>query len=438
MSTENRFDVAAAAGFIPAPNVNLDQLPPGATFQVIWSFTNIGLTTWDSRYRFAYTPTPHPEVTGWPNSQMAAQPSYAITELGAPATVPPGSTIHLTLTLTVPTTITTHASTWQLRAPDGQPIGPVRWLRAVVKDASADAPQIITTPEPPQPEETPPVDQYIGPPVQFAAGIHGPGDAFTWHDPGFRQMMSRLNIPVKFMSDGDRSNWYREFRKPVLELVRVFWKPDRSRRKTAHQAWIEDMRDGVMNFYRLGARDFEVHNEPRLPQEGMGHQWHNGAEFGDFLRQLMLIIKNECPEARLWYPGESPGVPWTDQFAFTHPAYEKVADLCYGVCQHAYSGNVTQVAVAVAEIVEQARAFHGALGAWDKPIIISECSVNRAAAPEFRARVYTKIAQELRQIPGIKGVFWYISHWNAPPDEVANQESWYGTTLPDHYKQLNP
>ena len=151
----------------------------------------------------------------------------------------------------------------------------------------------------------------------------------------------------------------------------------------------------------------------------------------------MLIIKKKCPEARLWYPGESPGVPWTEQFNVTHPAYKKVADLCYGICQHAYAGNTTVVETAVAEIVGQVKDFHKAMNAWDKPIIVSESSVNRAATPDFRAKVYTKVAQELAKIPGVQGIFWYISHWNAPPNEKANAESWYGTDLPDRYTRLN-
>ena len=316
---------------------------------------------------------------------------------------------------------------------------------AELETADVDLDNIVEGRERPEPTEpvkpkaasapSPVVGRYHGPPVKFAAGIHGPGDAHTWHDPGFRDMLKKLDMPVKFMSDGDRFRWYGEFHKPHLNLVRVFWRPDPNRRKSAQQAWDEDIRDGVMNFYKAGARNFEVHNEPRLRHEGMGHQWDDGAKFGDFLRQLMVIIKQHCPEARLWYPGESPGVPWTDQFAFTWSAYKKVSDLCYGLCQHAYSGNTGDVATAVKDIVGQVRDFHKGMGVWNKPIIISECSVNRAASPEFRAKVYAKTAQELSRIPGVQGVFWYISHWNAPSGEPDNAESWYGTNIPDLYQR---
>ena len=691
MSTQNQ---AEAAGF-DAHNVDLDNVASGQTFQATWGFTNTGSNAWNPDYKFVYSGAPVADTANDPHSMMAAVGSYTLGELGVSTAVSPQQTIHLTLSLTMPTTPATHATTWQLQTPDGRSFGPLRWMRAIVTgkapepkaesevdsdfdpdswraaiwsitsvfesgvpNGRADAYQnadagivsygkhqatlqsgnlgrvlaayfqqsnsaasqalqqefasrveqkdetlrhdgrfkqllleaaqeaamsdaqdalfaqnfyqpvvqeakklgiktalgvaclydtriqgglqfVLTAvsqklgvhkidnthaeneqnwlhtfldereawlnrlaakredegktqdaqwlrtstfrvvelrhllnqgnfdlageftvrdklirghtarrhkPEPTVQTQTKPksdaapvkpiVDQYNGPSVKFFAGIHGPGDAHTWHDAGFRNMIAKLDIPVKFMSDADRSNWFKQFHKPHLNLVRVFWKPDFSKIKTAQQAWDEDIRDGVMNFYKSGARDFEVLNEPRLHHEGMGHQWHNGSQFGDFLRDLMLIIKQKCPDARLWYPGESPGVPWTDQLAFTQPAYKKVSDLCYGLCQHAYAGSTTDMNSAVNEIVGQVKEFHKVMGVWNKPIIVSECSVNRAAASDFRAQVYAKVAKELSQVPGVQGVFWYISHWNPPEGEKANKEGWYGTDLPDRYKRL--
>jgi hypothetical protein len=294
-----------------------------------------------------------------------------------------------------------------------------------------------TVPGQPKPKAVPGTNGYHGPKVEFVAGIHGPGDDFTWGRADFQGMMSNLGMPVKFMSNGVRADFFGQFRKPELELVRVLWVPDPSRKKTAQEAWDEDIRDGVLRFYERGARDFEIHNEPRLDKEGMGHQWQNGDEFGRFLRELMLIVRENCPEARLWYPGESPGLPWTNQFAFSRPAYKHVADLCHGICQHAYSGNTADVNEAVSDIVDQVKLFREGFLDFGKPVIVSECSVNRAATAEFRANVYTEVARKLRQIPGVKGVFWYISHWNAPSDELANAESWFGSDLPEKYKALN-
>lgn len=118
MSTQTAFDGAEAAGFTPA--INLDNVAPGTTFQATWRYTNTGTTTWNGRYRFVYTLTPHPETAANPRSPLGTQLVFAITDLGAPAAVPPGETVALTVTLTAPATAATHATNWQLQVPDGR------------------------------------------------------------------------------------------------------------------------------------------------------------------------------------------------------------------------------------------------------------------------------------------------------------------------------
>lgn len=132
MSTQTAFDDAEAAGFTPA--INLHNVAPGTTFQATWRYTNTGTTTWNGRYHFAYTLTPHPETAVYPRSPLGTEMAFAITDLGAPAAVPPGETVALTVTFTAPATAATHATNWQLQSPDGQRFGPVRWLRVVVKE----------------------------------------------------------------------------------------------------------------------------------------------------------------------------------------------------------------------------------------------------------------------------------------------------------------
>jgi hypothetical protein len=141
MSTQ--IDNAAAAGFTAA--IDLDKVSPDAVFKATWSFTNSGTTTWDGRYQFVYTIAPHPETAAFPRVPLAAKSAYAITELGAPPAVPPGETVQLTLTFTAPNVVATHATNWQLQAPDGRRFGPVRWLRAVVK-AVAGQPAVARQP----------------------------------------------------------------------------------------------------------------------------------------------------------------------------------------------------------------------------------------------------------------------------------------------------
>jgi hypothetical protein len=128
MSTQ--IDNATAAGFTAA--IDLNKVSPGATFKATWSFKNAGTTTWDGRYQLAYTLAPHAETAGFPRSPMTAQNAFTLAELGAPAAVRPGQTVALTLTFTAPANAATHATTWQMQAPNGRRFGPVRWMRAVV------------------------------------------------------------------------------------------------------------------------------------------------------------------------------------------------------------------------------------------------------------------------------------------------------------------
>ena len=126
----NQRDSAEAAGFTSV--VDLGNVPPGANFQATWSFKNDGTTTWDGRYRFVYTLAAHTETAAFDRSPLGTQPAWAIVDAGAPAKVPPGATVQLTLTFTAPTEPGTYATNWQMQNPDGQRFGPVRWMRAVV------------------------------------------------------------------------------------------------------------------------------------------------------------------------------------------------------------------------------------------------------------------------------------------------------------------
>ncbi len=123
-------DAAEAAGF--TSSIDLNRVAPGASFQVTWAFRNSGATTWDERYKLAYSKEAHPETAAFAGTTLGAKSILSITQLGAPPRVAPGETVELTLTFTVTKEPGTQATNWQLAGPDGQRFGPIRWLRAVV------------------------------------------------------------------------------------------------------------------------------------------------------------------------------------------------------------------------------------------------------------------------------------------------------------------
>jgi hypothetical protein len=156
-------DQAQSAGFMRG--TDLSALEPGMTFPVTWTFKNTGGNTWDGRYQLVYTTTSHPDTEGYPRSPLNWQSAYAITDIGAPAQVFPGSFAQLTITIVAPQTEGTHAATWQLQAPDGTRFGPIRWVLVDVAaatpaatDVQAPSTDASTTPEKPSPDPNMPAD----------------------------------------------------------------------------------------------------------------------------------------------------------------------------------------------------------------------------------------------------------------------------------------
>ena len=297
-------------------------------------------------------------------------------------------------------------------------------------DKQAEIIPLPTTPTPP------PSGGYTGPPVSYKSYIHGPADDWRWNEAGFKQTMSSLiqkGMSVKYLSNGINGD-IAPLSANENTMVRLFWKPDK--KKTPAEAWVEDIRDGALRFYNKGYRDFEVHNEPNLPEEGWGLVWQNATELGNWLVQFIQVAKAEMPNARFWFPGMSPGVPWTNQFAVTSPAWAICKNSFYGVCLHAYTGIIDNSDAAANDIVNQVVEAQRFLF-LDKPMFISEVSVNRANPnissddnARYKADVYMKVDALLKKKQGIKGVAWFVSYWQGNPE---HQENWHGTILPSVY-----
>ncbi len=56
-----------------------------------------------------------------------------------------------------------------------------------------------------------------------------------------------------------------------------------------------------------GLRYLEIHNEPNTRLEGLGGTWSNGQEFGQWFLEVARLYRQRFPEARLGFPGLSPG-----------------------------------------------------------------------------------------------------------------------------------
>lgn len=274
---------------------------------------------------------------------------------------------------------------------------------------------------------------YSGPEVSFSPALHAPGSDWMWQLPEIQDLMRFVDLPVKFLSIGFSPDYWATFHKPQFHLVRLYWQHG-GHKRTPAEVW-EFARRDILRFYNQGARKFELLNEPNLRHEGLGVVWKDGAEFGRFLANLALLIKADCPEAELYYPGLSPGLPWTNQFTFLDASWPHVKELCHGLCMHAYSGTTNNVDTAVNDILTQVKGFQQRY-ALDRPLVVSECSVNRAAPAEYKANVYVRLERILKTLPGVEALVYFISHWEAPPEQAAHQEGWLNSGLPQAYKNL--
>jgi hypothetical protein len=100
-------------------------------------------------------------------------------------------------------------------------------------------------------------------------------------------------------------------------MARLFEKPGNRRMSAAEFA--DSVMQGYEALYQAGVRYFEIHNEPNLPQEGLGVSWANGGEFGNWFIAVCSTLKARHADAKLGYPGLSP--------QFNNPSFPAEADI---------------------------------------------------------------------------------------------------------------
>lgn len=357
---------------------------------------------------------PEPHVDGWLYTNNGAyldnQPNgQAIVKSTANMRVGPGSSNALIRSV----------EAGEIAIPDGRVQNGYHYVTVAQTGSEPD----------PEPEPPPSGYTYNGPAVTFAPTIHAPADDWRW--PAVKPMIDSLGIGVKFGSHGVNADHAPAYANK-FRICRLFWNnPAGDSKKSPQQKWDMDWKNDFARMWGAGVRKFEIHNEAGLAGEGMGHQWLNPTELGNWLLGMANIILAAYPSAQLYYPGESPGV----QASVTPTAWNIARPKMHGFCLHAYSGS-SVFNTAVNEIVSQVRDMQESLN-LQRPLFVSESSVNRGTAYDFKAQVYVEVEKQLRTVPGVEGIAWYISDWySPPPDQAQHGESWYGTPLPERYGAL--
>jgi hypothetical protein len=203
-------------------------------------------------------------------------------------------------------------------------------------------------------------------------------------------------------------------------MVRLF--DDLRERQVNADDFASHVIDDMRRFYQLGVRDFEVHNEPNLRDEGWGVNWPTGREFAGWFLRVRANLAYSFPEARFGWPGLSPdGLPMpnrTNDMRFLDEAEEalRAADFI-GI--HCYWRDEAERLLP-----------SGGLG-WreyrrrypEKLLFITEFS-NPAAGvdPRLKGEQYVRYYQDLRSEPGMGAAFSFVASASAG----FGHEAWRG------------
>ena len=213
----------------------------------------------------------------------------------------------------------------------------------------------------------------------------------------------------------------RRVRPDMFIVARLFFSVDSNNRVPfTPQDFVDFVDAGMKAYYDAGVRYFEIHNEPNLPNEGMGWNWANGAEFGNWFTQVYNLLKKRYPEAKLGYPGLSPQ-PNVDDFLNGSALAANSADWIgvHSYWQQPVDQPPSPMNGDNAGYYWRAKfrsRFPGTM------LMITEFSNNSAATSYTeKGQQYAQYYQLLRNEPNIGAAFSAVLNW---PGQDNNREGW--------------
>ncbi len=191
--------------------------------------------------------------------------------------------------------------------------------------------------------------------------------------------------------------------------------------------WVEHDMD---RFYDKGVRYFELHNEPNLTPEGFGLSWRSGHDFGQWMLEAMAQLKAKFPEAKLGWPGLSPGPTVegmrVDDRSFLNSAGDLIGQADWIAC-HCYWQSEDMMFSA-----EGGLGYHAYRERWPgKLLFITEFS-NTAPGVDWQVKgnQYLKYYRHLRPHTGLGAAFSFVASASSNfPNEIWRYEDGRSTPI---------
>jgi hypothetical protein len=219
----------------------------------------------------------------------------------------------------------------------------------------------------------------------------------------------------------------KKIRSDMFIVARLFFSVDMgSKTKFSPQNFVDFCMNGLTGCYQAGVRYFEVHNEPNLENEGMNWNWADGAAFGNWLTQVINLLKPKFPEAKWGYPGLSPQ-PNVDAFLDGSAA---AANACDWIGVHCYWQQPTHQPPYPIDGDNAGYYWRAKFKPRfpNKMLMITEFSNNSAGvSPNDKGAHYADYIKLLRTEPNIGAAFGFALNW---PGQDSNKEGWEGSAIP--------
>lgn len=179
--------------------------------------------------------------------------------------------------------------------------------------------------------------------------------------------------------------------------------------------WTVDDLDRLIS-YDQSLRYVEIHNEPNVTLEGLGDNWQDGYEFGDWFLAVMDLYRRRFPNALFGFPGLSPGPTSDAQGRLSSELFiqqaAKAAQQADWVGLHSYWVNERELSDVLlgSNFASYRQRFP------EKVLFITEFG-NPVQPKTVIADQYNRYYAMLRHLPGLGGAFAYVI---STPDPIES------------------
>ncbi|MGD2050432.1 MAG: peptidoglycan recognition family protein, partial [Chloroflexota bacterium] len=257
-------------------------------------------------------------------------------------------------------------------------------------------------------------------------GLHARGDGGDFPEADFNEFKAARADAIKVMTiHGERSVARLAAQHPGAPFVIRIYQSWGGRNVTPRQFfdWNAPDLDRTMKAIGPGRQVLvELHNEPNLTHEGLGHSWANGAQFNDWLLEALGYYRQAFPNVDYMFPGLSPGgdAPGIreNDLIFIDRCRVAVA-ACDALGVHAYWNTLPDTPYPMPAALDVVDWYIAQFPT--KPVWVTEASNNKADTPANKGQQYVQFWQELRKRPTVQAVTYFIC---SASDPNFSEEVW--------------